>query len=110
MRRLSGPTSDQAWSRVERRLRADLEAGETFVPRRADPLPVPLSAFGGRSDPSVTEQALSGWFARTTRFLGVRMFAGGHFYFRPDPSALLAAVVRDIRSATATTFDTFARP
>jgi surfactin synthase thioesterase subunit len=77
-------------------LRADFIAFERHrhVPR--PPLGCPISALGGRADPSVSEPALTGWGELTTGRFRVRLFDGDHFYVAGARAAVLAGVCEDL--------------
>lgn len=76
-------------------LRADVGLAETF---RADPepLPVPIHAFGGRRDDTVTFAELDAWRAHTAKDFTLDTFDGGHFFVNESASRgeLLAAIRR----------------
>ncbi|TDV41020.1 thioesterase II family protein [Actinophytocola oryzae] len=76
---------------VARYLRADYAILETYEWRGRDPLPVPLTVFGGRDD-SITTDALQAWQRHTTEEITLRLFAGGHFYFRRQQTGVLRAL------------------
>ncbi|MDT0377911.1 alpha/beta fold hydrolase [Streptomyces sp. DSM 42041] len=81
-------------------IRNDLRLVETWRPRpESTPMPVPLSVFGGRDDAVAPPERLAGWADRADRFLGLRLFEGGHFYFQPDPAAVLRQLVEDVHRA-----------
>jgi surfactin synthase thioesterase subunit len=63
-------------------LRADLRIVDTYAPGQSDPLPGPVIVMGGTQDPTVSEADLRAWRPCTTGTFELRMFAGGHFYFR----------------------------
>jgi surfactin synthase thioesterase subunit len=42
---------------------------------------------------------MAGWEEHTARFLGLRVFDGGHFYFQNDPAPLLRQIERDATAA-----------
>jgi medium-chain acyl-[acyl-carrier-protein] hydrolase len=70
LRSLNG-TPDEVLSDPEMRpvlamLRADLALNEKYVYVHKDPLRVPITAFGGKDDPKVTEQELARWSLQTT--------------------------------------------
>lgn len=65
-------------------LRADLRIVATYQPTPADPLPCPIVAMGGTQDAAVTQDDLAAWRAYTTGAFELRMFVGGHFYFREE--------------------------
>ncbi|MEU9098535.1 alpha/beta fold hydrolase [Streptomyces sp. NPDC048361] len=80
-------------------LRDDYRILETYTWREADPLPVPLTVFGGRADP--THGRLDDWRSHTSRELTVRQFPGGHFYLREEPGPVLLALAEalsDVRT------------
>jgi medium-chain acyl-[acyl-carrier-protein] hydrolase len=61
-------------------LRADCRVVETYswMPRAA--LNVPLTVFGGDSDPWTSPEALAEWTSYTTSDFARRMFAGDHYF------------------------------
>jgi medium-chain acyl-[acyl-carrier-protein] hydrolase len=61
-------------------LRADFSVNESYRYRAQDPLAIPLTAFGGRSDPRAEEWEIREWAAQTSERFQCRMFSGGHFY------------------------------
>ncbi|MFF4403379.1 thioesterase II family protein [Streptomyces sp. NPDC001404] len=86
------------WGYLEPILRADLQLVDTWQPRTgAVPLPVPLSVFSGAADKGALPHLMDTWAAHTSRFAGAHVLDGGHFYFQPDPSALIHRIVTDIR-------------
>ena len=75
-------------------LRADFTVYETAVYRSEAPLPLPISAFGGREDPLVSSAALEAWSEQTTETFEVTYFAGDHFFLRTAEKELLPAIGR----------------
>jgi medium-chain acyl-[acyl-carrier-protein] hydrolase len=73
-------------------LRADTTMLETYSYRPEPPLDCPISAFGGRTDPEVTETDLHGWCEQTAAGFSVTMFPGGHFYLQDHRAQLLRAL------------------
>jgi medium-chain acyl-[acyl-carrier-protein] hydrolase len=61
-------------------LRADLKMHERYVYTDDTPLPIPITAFGGTADPSVSEAWLTGWARHTAMEFRSRLFPGDHFY------------------------------
>lgn len=82
-------------------IRADLRLVDSSRKPYDRPLPVPLSAFGGRADTVTPPERLAQWATASEQFLGVRLFDGGHFYLSDDPGSLLEHVVADVRTALA---------
>ncbi|MFC8069588.1 thioesterase II family protein [Streptomyces sp. NPDC057293] len=90
----------ELWSFFAPVIRADLRLLETWrhVPAPGR-LPVPLSAFCGSEDAAARPAQMARWSEFSASFLGLRPYAGGHFYFQDDPGALVTAITRDIRAA-----------
>ncbi|MFD5703737.1 thioesterase II family protein [Streptomyces lasiicapitis] len=90
------------WALYDPLIRADMRLVETWRPRPDTPaLPVAVSVFGGSQDVSVPPRRLAGWERHTERFLGLRVLAGGHFYFQDDPAPLLGRIRQDVAAALA---------
>jgi medium-chain acyl-[acyl-carrier-protein] hydrolase len=76
-------------------LRADLTLAETFHADPA-PLPLPIHAFGGRHDHTVSVAELDAWRAHTAHTFTLETLDGGHFFLN-EPAArgvLLASIQR----------------
>jgi surfactin synthase thioesterase subunit len=73
-------------------LRADYTALGTYEYRRAAPLAVPMTVFGGRADPITAPADLRGWQAQTVAGCRFRMFPGDHFYLHAAAAEILRAV------------------
>ncbi|SEF86104.1 Surfactin synthase thioesterase subunit [Thermomonospora echinospora] len=85
------------WRLFEPLMRADLELCQTWEPDpAAAPLPVPMTAFAGLSDAVAGPARIAGWAARSSRFLGVRYFEGGHFHLRERPVPVIGGIVADV--------------
>lgn len=83
-------------------LRADMLALETYRPHSSDPLPCPVSAFGGAEDPLAPRAHLEAWRDETRSDFRVRQFPGGHFYL----DARRAEVLADVAATLAPAFET----
>jgi medium-chain acyl-[acyl-carrier-protein] hydrolase len=77
-------------------LRADFSVVETYLHRPATPLPVPVVAYGGRGDPSVSPRDLAAWRDHTARPFRARLFPGGHFFLEEDRAGFLATLREDL--------------
>jgi surfactin synthase thioesterase subunit len=55
-------------------------------------LDVPLSAYGGVSDPKVSADELRAWHEQTTGLFRVQLLAGGHFFVQTAQPVLLRSV------------------
>ncbi|SFJ02369.1 Surfactin synthase thioesterase subunit [Streptosporangium canum] len=81
-------------------LRADFAVAERWRHRPAPPLPVPVTVVHGDADAGCTTEDAAAW----QQECGVDGFtmhtmAGGHFFFRPDPSELVTVVARALDRA-----------
>jgi surfactin synthase thioesterase subunit len=77
-------------------LRADSRLYRNYVYRPEPPLEIPIAAYGGASDPSITPEQLDGWGEQTTGWFVRREFAGGHFYLQSQSDAVPQALGRDL--------------
>lgn len=68
---------------------ADLEASETYAYTPSAALHTPITALGGTQDPLASEHDIAEWARETDGQFRMKLFPGGHFYFRPDPQPLL---------------------
>ncbi|MFI6048474.1 thioesterase II family protein [Streptomyces violascens] len=76
-------------------LRDDYRVLETYTWRETEPLPVPITVFGGSADhPS---ERLDAWRQHATADVTVRQFPGGHFYLREEPAPVLRALEAALR-------------
>lgn len=75
-------------------LRADLEILTTYDYVAAPPLSCPIGVFGGHGDEAAPPAVLEAWRGHTEGACTVRMFPGGHFFFRKERDALLLDIVR----------------
>lgn len=88
-----------AWARFAPLIRSDLRLVDSYsAAAGARRLPVAVSAFGGSADTSVAPQRLAAWQEHTERFMGLRMFGGGHFY-QHAPGPLLTRIGQDVTAA-----------
>lgn len=80
-------------------LRSDLHALETHENQRKPPLPLPISALGGRDDPSVSEEDLRGWRGETTKGFDLVLFPGDHRYLESESEALRTLLVQKLKTS-----------
>lgn len=73
-------------------LRADIAALETFRVLKPQPVPFPISAYGGAQDRIVPRSHIEAWRDETESLFRSRMFPGGHFYIESQRDALLADI------------------
>lgn len=67
---------------IGRALQADLRVNEQYVWPERSPLPCPITAVGGLSDPVVSPAELNAWERHTHGGFESRILQGDHFYFR----------------------------
>jgi medium-chain acyl-[acyl-carrier-protein] hydrolase len=77
-------------------LRADFSLAETYAYRPEAPLDVPISAYGGSTDPDVTEDDVRAWREHTTAAFTPRIFPGGHFFLNTGRADVLAHLSREL--------------
>jgi medium-chain acyl-[acyl-carrier-protein] hydrolase len=77
-------------------LRADFVLCERYVCRREGRLDCPITIWGGREDPKVSEQQLLPWRCHTTLETRLRLFPGGHFFIREERSGALRALSEEV--------------
>jgi medium-chain acyl-[acyl-carrier-protein] hydrolase len=80
-------------------LRADFTLNETYRHVPAEPLPVPITAFGGDRDPRADVAELRGWAELTGAGFAVHTYPGGHFYLEQHTTALLDVMRAELRSS-----------
>jgi len=73
-------------------LRADFAVYEEYVYTPDAPLDCPISAYGGRSDPEVTEEALGAWRDQTHGPFALQFFEGDHFFLHSARRRLLEVI------------------
>jgi surfactin synthase thioesterase subunit len=76
-------------------LRADLTIVATYRTAPAEPLECALTVVGGADD-AETPDRLAAWHERTTGPFDLRLFPGGHFYFRERPDDLMRFLARTL--------------
>ncbi|MDT3395983.1 alpha/beta fold hydrolase [Streptomyces sp. B1866] len=86
--------NDELMDLVLPALRADFSLLETYEYRVRPPLPVPITVFGGRSDPSVRLPQLYPWRGHGAAGTRLLMLPGDHFFLH----TATAAVWREIRT------------
>lgn len=77
-------------------LRADLGIAAAYRPSSVDILPCDLVAMGGTEDPDVARDELAAWGDLTTGMFRLRVFTGGHFYFREQQHDVLRHLATDL--------------
>lgn len=81
-------------------LRADFALSETHSYRQEPaPMAVPITAYGGIDDHSVSEAELQAWRRHTTGSFRRVLIPGGHFYVTQARQALVADVADELRAS-----------
>ncbi|KFZ80828.1 thioesterase [Amycolatopsis sp. MJM2582] len=94
--------NDDLWSTFAPAFRNDFTLLATWArPRDPEPLPVPITVFGGDRDTLISEDRLLAWHAFTTHFRGLQRYEGGHFYVMNHQRPLASAITSAMRSASA---------
>ena len=78
-------------------IRADLKMMETYRHVDEPPLESPVLALGGVDDPMVTRANLQAWRGMTNSTFGLKLFPGGHFYFRSQEQVFVQTVLSRLR-------------
>lgn len=82
---------------IEPLLRADFSVSETYAyAPDAEPLPVPITAFGGVADEDVPPEDLDPWRLETAGPFRKHLFEGGHFFLNEKRPELLRIVRREL--------------
>jgi medium-chain acyl-[acyl-carrier-protein] hydrolase len=79
-------------------VRADFALHDTYTYAPAAPLAVPLTVYGGATDPYVLPDDVAAWSQHTTAAFAVHTFRGGHFFVHDERSALLARLSADLET------------
>jgi medium-chain acyl-[acyl-carrier-protein] hydrolase len=77
-------------------LRADFELCNTYAHDQEEPLPCPITAYGGLQDPDITRENLAAWGEQTSGQFTLRMFPGDHFYLHSSRALLLQTLAQDL--------------
>lgn len=75
-------------------LRADFRLCEDYCPRQPSQLPVPILAFSGTMDPSVSTDDIREWNRHTNRSFGLEICKGDHFFVNSHAASICSAIGR----------------
>lgn len=78
-------------------LRADLMICDAYRYRPGPALDVPMTALAGTSDRIAPEHDVAAWSTHSTRWRGIHLVPGGHFYLVPARPLVLDVVLRAAR-------------
>jgi surfactin synthase thioesterase subunit len=79
-----------------------LDLFHSYKHRNRDPLPCPITVFGGMQDPNLPRHILELWRGETSSEFSLRLFLGGHFYHQENPDLFLKVLTRKLNPLTAT--------
>lgn len=79
-------------------LKADAELGETYAYKHEQPLTIPISAFGGQLDNSVTEAEMLAWREQTQLGFTFEMHSGDHFFVSHRPDSFLNSISQKLEA------------
>jgi medium-chain acyl-[acyl-carrier-protein] hydrolase len=77
-------------------IRADFRLLETHHWEADQPLPVPISVFGGLADRTAPPAEILAWSAMTSKVFRSRFFEGDHFFPVAERARLAACIVEDL--------------
>ena len=77
-------------------LRADFRVSETYEYKPGVMLRCGLTAFGGKGDPDVPEERLSGWTEHTEGDADYHMMEGDHFFLHDQKEEMLKLALKKI--------------
>lgn len=72
-------------------MRADFGACYRYTYTPEEPLPIPMTVYGGIADKSVACTRLSSWGQHTSQPFCLQLFPGNHFYLLHDRTSFLRA-------------------
>ncbi|MEV4463497.1 alpha/beta fold hydrolase [Micromonospora echinofusca] len=82
-------------------LRADFAQVDDYRYTPEAPLPMPIVAFAGRDDDTVSREHSDGWREHSAAGFSLREIDGGHFFLNERLPELLAAIRADLAAARA---------
>lgn len=83
-------------------LRLDFTAAETYHRCPSQPLPCPITVFGGADDPLCSRRELDEWSVHTISSFHVHLLPGDHFFVTTARTALLDLVTTTLAHAVDT--------
>jgi medium-chain acyl-[acyl-carrier-protein] hydrolase len=93
---------DEVLSLYLRIVRADVALMDTYRYREEPSLTVPIAAYGGHQDGTLTPPLLDAWRMQTTSTFRSKMFDGGHFFPDALGPQFLRTIVDDLGPMVAT--------
>ena len=78
-------------------VRSDVRISDEYAYQGEPPLDIPITTFGGLTDPTVSRDELAGWRQQTTGPFEQRMLPGGHFYLTSEWRFLVRFVANTLQ-------------
>lgn len=78
-------------------LRADLTLSESYFYKLGQPLDIPILAYAGKFDSSVSPDEVAEWKQQTTQSFLLRVFPGDHFFLQDFRKELISTLLEDLR-------------
>jgi len=80
-------------------LRADFLVCERYRYHIGEPLPCPVTAFGGTHDQRVDRKRVEAWVEHASVQFSSRLFPGDHFFVRSAQESVVRAVIAELEAA-----------
>jgi len=80
-------------------IREDFRLFEQYRYESAQPIPVPISVFGGLKDENVPVADLLAWSSQTSKVFRSRFLEGHHFFLFDSQSKIINYIVEDLEAA-----------
>jgi len=79
-------------------LRSDVRLYSEYRYSPGTPLPIPIAAYAGGSDPNVQPDQVEAWKQQTSAAFRFRVFEGGHFFLQSAQAEFLRELVSDLEA------------
>jgi surfactin synthase thioesterase subunit len=80
-------------------IRKDFRLFEQYRFQSAEPIPIPISVFGGLKDENVPVADLLAWSGQTSKAFRSRFLEGHHFFLFESQSKVVSYIVEDLEAA-----------
>lgn len=78
-------------------LKADFQAIENYLYQPETPLDIPITVFGGKSDPRTSQVNLEAWQEHTSADFSLHMFDGEHFFLEEHRESILDCIFQQLQ-------------
>jgi surfactin synthase thioesterase subunit len=100
--------SEELLSLVVPVVRSDFRLIEQYDHDGGEPLPIPISVFGGLDDDAVPAADLLAWSTYTSKSFRCRFYPGGHFFLHDPQLPVIADVESDLNVSSVTAASSYA--